>query len=68
MPKGTPLAIRDKLYAAVVDVLKQPLIVDRLKDLAAEPGGQTPAEFAKFIASETAKWRKVARDADLKVE
>ena len=32
------------------------------------PVGGTPAEFEAFIASETAKWSKVIRDAKITAE
>ena len=43
VPKGTPQPIRDKLYAELVQVLKSPDVVARLRDIGAEPGGQPPA-------------------------
>ncbi len=68
VPKGTPKEIRDKLYSQISEALKSPEIRARLKDMGAEPGGETPAEFAKFIRVETDKWGKVAKDAGAKIE
>jgi tripartite-type tricarboxylate transporter receptor subunit TctC len=34
----------------------------------ADPVGNTPDEFARFIRAETTKWTKVARDAGIKPE
>jgi len=31
-------------------------------------GGQTPAEFAKFVHSEIEKWGKVVKDAGIKID
>jgi hypothetical protein len=30
--------------------------------------GSGPAEFAKFISAEDVKWRKVIREAEIKIE
>ncbi|WP_315835022.1 tripartite tricarboxylate transporter substrate binding protein [Bradyrhizobium prioriisuperbiae] len=68
VPKGTPKEICDKLYAQISEALKSPEIRARLKDMGAEPGGETPVEFAKFIHAETDKWSKVAKDAGAKIE
>jgi tripartite-type tricarboxylate transporter receptor subunit TctC len=40
----------------------------RLLTLGVEPRPMSTAEFAKFIAAETAKWGKVVRDAGIKPE
>ena len=41
-------------------------IKTRLAQLGVVVQGGTPAEFGKFIASETAKWGKVIRNAGIK--
>lgn len=68
VPKGTPPAIRERLYREIGDVLKQPGIRARFKDMGAEPGGQSPAEVAAFITAETAKWKKVAKESGAKID
>jgi tripartite-type tricarboxylate transporter receptor subunit TctC len=68
VPKGTPQPIRDKLYAELVQVLKSPDVVARLRDIGAEPGGEPPAQFATFIHAETEKWIKLAKDAGIQAD
>jgi tripartite-type tricarboxylate transporter receptor subunit TctC len=68
VPKGTPATVREKLYASVSDLLKSPDMTARLADLGAVAGGEPPEKFAAFIATETAKWTKVTRDAGVTVE
>jgi tripartite-type tricarboxylate transporter receptor subunit TctC len=68
VPKGTPQLIRDKLYEELVQVLKSPDVVARLRDIGAEPGGEPPAQFAAFIHAETAKWIKLAKDAGIQAD
>jgi tripartite-type tricarboxylate transporter receptor subunit TctC len=68
LPKGTPVAIRDKLYGELVAILKSPDIVKRLGDFAAQPGGQPPDQFATFIHAETDKWVDLAKRAGISAE
>jgi tripartite-type tricarboxylate transporter receptor subunit TctC len=68
VPKGTPAAVRAKLYQTVSDLLKSPDMAARLADLGAVAGGEPPEKFAAFIAAETAKWTKVTKEAGVTVE
>jgi tripartite-type tricarboxylate transporter receptor subunit TctC len=68
-PKGTPAAIIDALNKGINAAVADPTIKARFLDL----GGlivppNTPAEFAKFIAADTANWVKVVKFANLKPE
>jgi len=67
-PKGTPSAVVERLEREVRAIVAEPEIRQRLADLGAEPVGSTSAEFAAFLASETAKWSKVIKDANIKAE
>ncbi len=57
-----------KLNAATNAALADSAIKARLADLGISAFASTPAEFASLIASETAKWGKVIRDAGIKPE
>ncbi|HEX4408404.1 MAG TPA: tripartite tricarboxylate transporter substrate binding protein [Xanthobacteraceae bacterium] len=68
-PAGTPPAIISVLNKGINDAVADPAIKGRLLDL----GGlimppNTPEEFAKFIATDTAGWSKVVKFANLKPE
>lgn len=66
--KGTPQPILDKMHAETLKVLADPDI-KKIWDLAgATPGGQSPKEFAGFISSEIAKWGKVVKDSNIKID
>jgi tripartite-type tricarboxylate transporter receptor subunit TctC len=56
---GTPQAVLDKLAAASIDALKDPEVRAALKTQAAEPVGNTPAEFRDFIHAESLKYAKI---------
>jgi tripartite-type tricarboxylate transporter receptor subunit TctC len=68
VPKGTPEAIRNKLYTETAAILKDPAIVKKLSDFGAEPGGQPPEQFAAFIHAETDKWVDFAKKAGISAE
>jgi tripartite-type tricarboxylate transporter receptor subunit TctC len=67
-PAHTPAAIVDKLNHAVNTALAEPKLKARLAQFGAEVMTGTPAEFHAFIASEIAKWGKVVKFANIKVE
>lgn len=67
-PAGTPMEIVNLLQAAIASVLAQPDSREKLAGLGAEPMGNTPAEFALMIRAETAKWGKIVKDANIRVE
>lgn len=68
LPAKTPKDVADKLQKAVVDVLKEDEVQQRLKDLGAQPVGSTPAEFAAFLKKEDAKWGDVVKKGDIKLD
>jgi tripartite-type tricarboxylate transporter receptor subunit TctC len=67
-PAGTPKPVIDALYRAVSAMLKQPDVRKQMLELGAEPGGNTPEAFAKQVADEVAKWKKVVAATGVKVE
>ena len=57
-----------KLYAESIKVLKQPDVRDRLANVGAEPGGNTPEQFGAFIRSESVKYARIVKDANIKID
>ena len=68
VPKGTPLEIIDTLNGTVNTVLTDPKLKARFAELGGEPMPMTPAEFGKLVVTETEKWAKVIRTANIKPE
>ncbi len=64
-PAGTPQAIVDKTNAALKEVLGRADIRDQLAKVGAVVHVSTPAEFAKHIENETAKWKSVREKAGI---
>jgi tripartite-type tricarboxylate transporter receptor subunit TctC len=67
-PKGTPADIVDKLNKETNAALADPKIKARLAEFGGTMLAGSPADFGKFIATETEKWGKVVRFAGLKPE
>ena len=67
-PAGTPKPVIDTLYKAVSAMLKQPDVQKQMLELGAEPGGNAPDAFAKQVAGEVEKWKKVVAATGVKVE
>ena len=66
--KGTPRDVIDKMYQEVVKALAQPDVKKIWEDQGAVPGGQPPAEFGRFVNSEVVRWRKVVKDANIRID
>jgi tripartite-type tricarboxylate transporter receptor subunit TctC len=67
-PAGTPHDSIAKLQTEIAGALTQPDVRERLAALGADPIGNTSAEFATMIKVETAKWGKIVKDANIRVE
>jgi tripartite-type tricarboxylate transporter receptor subunit TctC len=66
--KGTPQPILDKMHAETLKVLADADIKKIWDQAGATAGGQSPKEFAAFISSEIAKWGKVVKDSNIKID
>jgi tripartite-type tricarboxylate transporter receptor subunit TctC len=64
-PAGTPPAIIAALNKITVTALADAGVKERLAEQGLTAVGDSPAQFRAFIASETAKWAKVIRDAGI---
>ncbi len=68
VPAATPHAVIERLNAEANKVVKSAEFSAQLAKLGAVTVGGTPAEFSKRIASETAKWVRVVKEAGIKPE
>lgn len=61
-PVRTPAAIVEKLSADANKALGEPEVKQQMMILGAEPSGDTPAQFARFIHDDQAKWSRLMRE------
>jgi tripartite-type tricarboxylate transporter receptor subunit TctC len=67
-PAKTPFDIVGTLNKEINAAFADVNMVARITDLGGQPMPTTPAEFGKFLAGETAKWAKVIKFANIKVD
>jgi tripartite-type tricarboxylate transporter receptor subunit TctC len=68
VPIGTPRAIIERLHGEIVKILRAPNTLERLAGDGSVAVASTPEEFAAFIKAEHAKWGKVVREANIRIE
>jgi tripartite-type tricarboxylate transporter receptor subunit TctC len=67
-PAATPRAIIDKLGAEIARVLATPAIREQLVSQGMVPFVSTPDQFAALIKTDLAKYTKIVRTANIKLE
>jgi tripartite-type tricarboxylate transporter receptor subunit TctC len=67
VPANTPKEIVQRLNAELVKIINMPDIREKLEGMGVEPVGNTPEEFAAFQKAEVAKWAKVVKDGNIKI-
>ena len=68
VPVATPRPMVEKLSADANRVLADRETRTRMQAVGADPAGNTPDEFARFIRDDQAKWAKLMREAGIKPE
>lgn len=67
-PANTPAPILKRMADEIAAIVKMDDVRARLDAMGTIPVGNSPAEFDKFIAAETAKWGKVIRAAKVTLD
>lgn len=65
---GTPATIVEKLNGELNRVLKLSDIQEKMVALGLDAAGGTTAQFASFVGDDIARWAKVIKDANVRVE
>lgn len=66
--RGTPPDILERLHTAVVQAVQSEEMKKRFEQFAVVPAPQSPADFARFIQSETNRWGVAIRSAGVVLE
>ncbi len=66
--KGTPAEVITRTQQEVAKVMQEAPIKEFWFNQGAEPGGNTPADFSKFIRSEIEKWALVVKASGAKID
>lgn len=67
-PTGTPPSAIQWLNAEVNAVLKDPSVVAKLDAIGAITVGGTPAQMGEFMKTQSTRWAKVIKDANIKLD
>jgi tripartite-type tricarboxylate transporter receptor subunit TctC len=67
-PAGTPREIVARLNAEVEKIIAMPDVKAKMEGLGLEHSPNTPEQFAEFGKRELAKWAKIVKDGNVKVE
>jgi tripartite-type tricarboxylate transporter receptor subunit TctC len=69
VPQKTPQPVVSRLYRVGVDMMKNPQVVKRLGDSGITIiTSKSPADFTAFVKSETERFGKVIKDANIPTE
>ena len=67
-PAGTPRELVRRISAEVARAYTNPQARERLAQIGMDPVGSTPEEFVSFLRTEIAKWSKVVKEANIRIE
>jgi tripartite-type tricarboxylate transporter receptor subunit TctC len=67
-PAGTPRPIIDKLNAEIAKIIPSPATTEKFAAMGAFGVGDSPETAAAFVRSEIAKWTRVSKAADIKLD
>ncbi len=67
-PAGTPPEIIEKMAGEIARATRDPQFTERLLAIGVNPVGNTPADFARLIAADTALWRQAAEAAGVQAK
>lgn len=67
-PAATPKDVLDKLSAEITRIVQSPDYKARMSEQGSEAIGNSPSELASFQRAEIDKYRKIAEQANIKVD
>lgn len=67
-PLKTPAPIVAKLNREIVEILRLPEVANRLAADGSEPVGSTPEQFGEHIRAEVAKWAKLTKQMNIRMD
>jgi tripartite-type tricarboxylate transporter receptor subunit TctC len=67
-PAKTPRPVLERLQKEIAAVLAEPEIRERYATLGIEPVGNTPEQYREQIRADLARWEKVVKQANIRIE
>lgn len=67
-PAGMSKELTNKLASEVIAIIKSPDVVEKINQQGGDVIATGPEQFAAFLPKDTAHWRKLIKEANIKVE
>jgi tripartite-type tricarboxylate transporter receptor subunit TctC len=67
-PAGLPAPVLARLHDALVKILNQPEMRERIVADGSEPVGNTPDEFRRFMRADLDKWARLVKESGAKLD
>jgi tripartite-type tricarboxylate transporter receptor subunit TctC len=67
-PARLPADITNRLNSEIAAILKQPDVQEKIASQGGEIMGGTPEQFARFVASDSAAYAKLVKEANIKLD
>jgi tripartite-type tricarboxylate transporter receptor subunit TctC len=67
-PARTPRPVLERLQKEIAALLKEPEMRERYATLGIEPVGNTPEQYTEQIRADLARWEKVVKQANIRIE
>ena len=67
-PAGVPPPVVERLAREYGRALKSTEVGERLRNLGAEPNGESGAAFTRMVREDVARWARIVAAAKIKVE
>lgn len=67
-PANTPPEVINRIASVLRPALKTPEMVKRMEQVGAEPGGNSPEEFATQVAQDSARWAEFVKRTGIKMQ
>lgn len=67
-PAQTPQPIADRLSGEILKIMAKPSVIEKMRNLGADPVAVPPAQFSQHIAREIARWTSVVNELHVKLD
>jgi len=67
-PAGTPADRVERIQSTLARAFARPDVREKIAGLGAEPVANTPAAFGRMLETEAARWRTLAREANIRAD
>ncbi|MGB3070815.1 MAG: tripartite tricarboxylate transporter substrate binding protein [Ottowia sp.] len=69
VPRGTPPAVAEKLFAGIRSAIENPEVAERLRGIGLEPvTSKSSAEFERFAEGERVRWTEIIKAKNIHID